>query len=162
MVDWLATALASPVVAASAEVPAPVAPLLGVPVRSELFPRRRDAVMYLVGLAGFWGGFLPFGLLLASHDPRLSRNAQLGPVETVVSAVLIGGAILLMISTLGLQRRMSEHSVPRFTTQLRMAMPATIAEAGTILGLNGRLVAWVLYLLLIAGMISFFGGVLLR
>lgn len=162
MVDWLASALASPVDATPTEMPVAAAPGLGAPVPSELFPRRRDAVMYLAGLAGFWGGFLPFGLLLASHDPRLARNARLGPVEAVVFAVLIGGGILAMISTLRLQRRMSEHSVPRLTTQLRMAMPATIAEAGASLGLNGRLVAGVLYAVLIVGMASFFAGALLR
>jgi hypothetical protein len=162
MLAWLDTTLASPVVAPAADIPMTEAPSLDGTVQSDLFPQRRDAVMYLVGLTGFWGGFLLYGLLLASHDRRLARNGQLGPVEALVVAVLVGGGILAFVSMLRLQRRMSERSVPKFATQLRIAMPGTIAEAATSIGLNGRLVAGVLYAVLIVGMISFFAGALLR
>ena len=121
----------------------------------QLFRTRFQAGLFLAGLTAFWGGFLLVALLVIATGPSAGHPRQVNPFEVVATALTFGGGIALVISERSLSVRLASRRVPGFWTTMRMIMPATLAEAARMLGLNGRLVAGALYLVLLAGIAAF-------
>jgi hypothetical protein len=130
-----------------------------VPEKTELFPNRNDAILYLLGLTGFWGGGAALGIAGALRLPSF--------VVIGLLPVVLAGAVLIMNATRRLEDHLTGRKVrpwpfgyPRFRTQVKATMPWTIADAADGLGLNGNLTAAGLYVLLVVAVASvwFFAG----
>ncbi|TMF77281.1 MAG: hypothetical protein E6I12_08780 [Chloroflexi bacterium] len=93
-----------------------------------LFPARRDAVLYLIGLGGFWGGV---AVLLIAADAALPSF-----VVVVFSGLAIACAFLHMSTTRKFEGRLTGRPVrpwpfgyASFRTQVIATLPSTVRAA---------------------------------
>ena len=128
----------------------------------QLFRTRFQAGLFLVGLTAFWGGFLLLNLMLMVMGSSAGHIRNVGAAEVAILALIFGGGIALLLSERALSVRMTNRSVPGLWTMMRMVMPATLAEAARMLGLNGRLIAGGLYVVLLVGIAAFLTSLLGR
>lgn len=118
-----------------------------------LFPQRRDAVSYLVGLGGFWGGAA--GGFVA---------ADLGAPSSVVVVffmVAIGSWLPLVYALRKLEHNMTGRSVRPWPfgylslrTQILAILPSTVMAAALRLRLNAVIVTVAIYAVLVIGFIA--------
>lgn len=118
-----------------------------------LFPARRDAVLYLIGLGGFWGGC---AAALIAADAAVSSL-----VIVVFSVLAVGCGVLHMITTRKLETRMTGRSVrswpvgyASFRTQVIATLPSTVMAAAQRLRLNAIVVTVATYSLLVVGLVA--------
>jgi hypothetical protein len=118
-----------------------------------LFPARRDAVLYLVGLGGFWGGC---AAALIAADAAVSSF-----VIVLFSVLAVGCGFLHMNTTRKLETRMTGRSVrpwplgyASFRTQVIATLPSTVMAAAQRLKLNALVVTIATYSLLVVGFIA--------
>lgn len=118
-----------------------------------LFPAPRDAVLYLIGLGGFWGGIA--GGLVAADFGAPSF------VIVVFFVVAIGSWPPLMSAIRKLEYHMTGRSVRpwpfgyvRFRTQVIATLPSTVMAAAQRLRLNAVVVTVAMYSLLVIGLIA--------
>jgi hypothetical protein len=161
-VSTLQTALGAPLAIHLPDVGIPTAPNPPPQLASSpLFRSRIQAGIFLGGIAAFWGGFALIGLMqmLGGHA---GSPGPTGPAEVAVLVLTLIGGLLAMTAQRGLLVRMTERTVPMFGTMLRMVMPGTLSDAARKLGLNGPVVAGALYLVLVVGIVTFFGALAVR
>jgi hypothetical protein len=115
---------------------------------ANLFPKERDAVLYLVGLTGFWGGI---GAVLIAAEAAASSVAI-----WTISGVALGSAVLVMNATRKLEGRISGRMVrpwpfgyASLRTQVIATLPSTVMAAAQRLSLNAVVVVLVVYSLLV-------------
>src|SRR5438046_966738 len=102
-----------------------------------LFPARRDAVLYLIGLGGFWGGVVVF------------------------SGLAIACAFLHMSTTRKFEGRLTGRPVrpwpfgyASFRTQVIATLPSTVMAAAQRLKWNAIVVTAATYSMLVIGLIA--------
>lgn len=118
-----------------------------------LFPSRRDAVLYLVGLGGFWTGF---AVALIAADAALPSF-----VVVVFFGLALSCAFLHMRTTRKLERRLTGRSVrpwpfgyASFRTQVIATLPSTAMAAAQRLELSPIVVTVAMYSMLVVGFIA--------
>ena len=119
-------------------------------------PSRVQAGIFLAGIAAFWGGNLIVALMERTAHGHLGHGGQMAPAELAVVVLMFAGGLLAITAQRGLLARMTDRTVPTFGTLMRTVMPATLSEAARKLGLNGAVVAGALYVVLAAGILTFF------
>ena len=127
--------------------------ILAVEEPENLFPARRDAVVYLIGLGGFWGGIA--SALIAS-DARLPSF-----VSGAFAVIALPCAFMHMNTTRKLDGRISGRVVrpwpfgyPSFRTQVIATFPSTVMAAAQRLRLNAIVVTVAMYSVLVVGLIA--------
>lgn len=130
-------------------------------MQAPLFPNRLYAAAFLLGLAAFWCAFLALAMMMLNHDPHLGRRAELGPAEAAAILLLFAGGIALGAVQLLWMMRLDRGRATMMSS-LRVVLPSTIAGAARTLGLNGPVVAGVLYAVLLAGVVTFLGALVLH
>jgi hypothetical protein len=126
---------------------------LGTEEPDNLFPGRGDAVVYLSGLGGFWGGIA--AALVAS-------DAGLPSVVVIVFAVVAVACVFLHMNTIRkMERRMTGRSVrpwpfgyASLRTQVIATLPSTVMAAAQRLKVNAVLVTVAMYSTLVVGFIA--------
>lgn len=126
---------------------------LAVEDPEHLFPRGRDAVVYLTGLGGFWGGVTAS---LIAADTKLP--------EFVISVLMVGAVVCgfsLMNTVCRLESRMTGRSLrpwplghTSFRTQVIATLPSTVMAAAQRMRWNAVLVTVAIYGLLIIGLVA--------
>ena len=126
---------------------------LAVEDPENLFPRARDAVVYLTGLGGFWGGVTAS---LIAADTKLPAF--------VISVLMVGAVVCafsLMNTVCRLESRMTGRSLrpwplghPSFRTQVIATLPSTVMAAAQRMKWNAVAVTVAIYGLLIIGLIA--------
>ena len=118
-----------------------------------LFPERRDAVLYLVGLGGFWFGIAASVIAADAAVPSF--------VIVAFFVVALGCGFLHMNNTRGFERRINGRSVrpwplgyASFRTQMIATLPSTVMAAAQRLKLNAVLVTVAMYATLVVGFIA--------
>jgi hypothetical protein len=118
-----------------------------------LFPARRDAVLYLIGLGGFWGGVAVILIAADAAFPSL--------VVVVFSFLAVGCAFLHMSTTRKFEGRLTGRSVrpwpfgyASFRTQVIATLPSTVMAAAQRLKWNGMVVTAATYSMLVIGLIA--------
>jgi len=118
-----------------------------------LFPARRDAVLYLIGLGGFWGGV---AVLLIAADAALPSF-----VVVVFSGLAIACAFLHMSTTRKFEGRLTGRPVrpwpfgyASFRTQVIATLPSTVRAAAQRLKWNAIVVTAATYSMLVIGLIA--------
>lgn len=126
---------------------------LAVEEPNNLFPARRDAILYLLGLGGFWGG-IAVGLIA-------SDVAVPSFVVLVFVVAALGCGLLHMSTTRKFQARMSGRPVrpwpfgyASFRTQLIAILPSTVMAAAQRLNWNALVVTVAMYSLLVVALIA--------
>jgi hypothetical protein len=131
-------------------------------VRPPLFSSRLQAGIFLAGLTAFWGGFLILGLMQGTMDGRSAHHGPTGPAEIAVFVLILVGGLLATIAQRGLLVRLTQTTIPTAGTMMRMIMPGTLNDAARKLGLNGPVVAGILYLVLVLGIVTFLSSLTVR
>jgi hypothetical protein len=118
-----------------------------------LFPERRDAILYLVGLGGFWLGIAAALIGADAGLPSFVFGAF------IVAAV--GCSFLHMSTTRKFETRISGRSLrpwplgyTSFRTQLIATLPSTVMAAAQRLKLNAIVVTVAMYSALVVGLIA--------
>lgn len=118
-----------------------------------LFPARRDAVHYLVGLGGFWAGV---AVILTAADAALPSL-----VVVVFSGLAVSCAFLHMNTTRKFEGRLTGRSVrpwplgyASFRTQVIATLPSTAMAAAQRLQWNAIVVTAAMYSTLVIGLIA--------
>jgi len=113
-----------------------------------LFPKSRDAAVYLAGLAGFWGGVGIFMFAAAFAAPSVAVAA--------IAILMIASMFLTMRSVRKLDARITGREVrswplgyPTFRAQVTATLPSTVMAAAQRLRFNAVIVAVAMYSLLI-------------
>ncbi|HVS04632.1 MAG TPA: hypothetical protein VHK65_00505 [Candidatus Dormibacteraeota bacterium] len=159
----LEIALGAPLATSLPDVEIPTAPNLPPQfVRPPLFSSRLEAGIFLAGLTAFWGGFLILGLMQATMDGHSAHHGPTGPGEVAVFVLILVGGLLATIAQRGLLVRMTQTTIPTAGTMMRMIMPGTLSGAARKLGLNGPVVAGILYLVLVLGIVTFLSSLTVR
>jgi hypothetical protein len=126
---------------------------LAVEEPENLFPARRDAVVYLIGLGGFWGGI---AAALITTDARLPSF-----VAGAIAVLALPCGFLHMNTTRKLDGRITGRVVrprpfgyARFRTQVIATFPSTVMAAAQRLKLNAIGVTVAMYSVLVVGLIA--------
>ena len=126
---------------------------LAVEEPANLFPARRDAVLYLIGLGGFWGGI---GAGMVATDIGAPSF-----VTVVFFACALGSVPLLLNATRRLEYRMTGQSVRpwpfgyvSFRTQVIATLPPTVMAAAQRLKWNAVVVTVAIYTTLVVRLIA--------
>lgn len=118
-----------------------------------LFPARRDAVLYLIGLGGFWTGI---AVILIAADAALPSF-----VVIVFSGLAVSCAFLHMSTTRKFEGRLTGRSVrpwpfgyASLRTQVIATLPSTLMAAAQRLKWNAIVVTAAMYSILAIGLIA--------
>jgi hypothetical protein len=113
-----------------------------------LFPASQDAVLYLAGLAGFWGGIGAFMVAVGAAAPSL--------VLATISVLLIVSTFVSMRAVRKLEGRITGRLVrpwplgyPSFRVQVIATLPSTVMAAAQRLKWHIVIVTVAMYSLLI-------------
>ena len=117
------------------------------------FATRVDALWFLAGLAGFWGGFAVICVAAVAGWPSLFVLAGF--------VVVAAGAMAQGRSTRRLEERISGRTVrawpfgyPSFRTQVVATLPPTVVAAARRLDWDARLVVGLIYGLLAIDLVA--------
>jgi hypothetical protein len=118
-----------------------------------LFPAPQDAVLYLAGLAGFWGGIGAFMIAVGGGAPSL--------VIATISVLLIASVFVSMRAVRKLEGRITGRLVrpwplgyPSFRIQVIATLPSTVMAAAQKLKWHAVIVTMAMYALLILDFVA--------
>ena len=119
-----------------------------------LFPTHRDAVIYLIGLGGFWGGI---AAALVATDLTIPSFVAAAFVVLALPCVF-----LHMNTTRKLDGRINGRVVrpwplgyASLRTQVIATLPSTVMAAAQRLKINAVLVTVAMYSMLVIGLVAF-------
>jgi hypothetical protein len=118
-----------------------------------LFPTRHDAVLYLIGLGGFWAGI---AAALVASDAAVPSS-----IVVVLVVVAVACAFLHMNTIRKIDGRITGRSVrpwpfgyASFRTQVIATLPSTVMAAAQRLKLNPVVVTVAMYSMLVVGLFA--------